>query len=170
MHRSFSAFAVRSLRKSRLAKGFTLIEIMIVVAILTVLIAIALPQYRDFVLRGQLLDGTNLLSAAEANMERYFQDNRTYAATGAPANRFPPCDNSIPVAQRTNGYFVLTCTGPGTPTALAYTLTATGSGPVAGVLYTVNETRAQTTAGLSGIRWAAPVPNTCWVTKRGQAC
>lgn len=167
MHRSFSAFAARSLSRSRLAKGFTLIEIMIVVAILAILVAIALPQYRDYVLRGQLLDGTNLLSAAEANMERYFQDNRTYAATGG---RVPPCDASIAAAQRRNGNFELSCTGAGAPTALAYTLTATGSGPVAGVSYTVNQARTQATFGLSSIGWGAPASNTCWVAKRGQAC
>ena len=43
---------------------------MITVAIVAILASIALPSYRDYILRGQLVDATNLLSAGRANMER----------------------------------------------------------------------------------------------------
>lgn len=149
--------------------GFTLIEVMIVVAIVAILAGIALPSYRDYVLRGQLVDATNLLSAGRANMERYFQDNRTYAAVGTI---YPPCDSHIPVAQRTQGRFVLTCAGSDAPTTTppGYTLRATGSGPVASFEYTVDATGTPSTVAV-GAGWPAPPSgNTCWITKKGQTC
>ncbi len=63
-------------------RGFTLIELMITVAIVAILAAIALPSYRDYILRGQVVDATNGLAGMRADMERFFQDNRTYATTG----------------------------------------------------------------------------------------
>ena len=86
--------------------GFTLIEMMIVVGIIAILAAIAIPNYRDYVLRGQIVDATNALSTFRANMERHFQDNRTYETVGAFTS---PC--LLPVAQRTVGPFVVTCSG-----------------------------------------------------------
>ncbi|MBC7938818.1 MAG: prepilin-type N-terminal cleavage/methylation domain-containing protein, partial [Chitinophagaceae bacterium] len=59
--------------------GFTLIELMITVAIIAILAMVAVPSYRDHILRGQLVDATNGLSSVRANMERHFQDNRSYA-------------------------------------------------------------------------------------------
>ena len=144
------------------ARGFTLIEVMIVVAIVAILAAVAIPSYRDYILRGQLVDASTLLSTFRGNMERYFQDNRTYAAAGAFN---PPCSAAIPVAQRTQGNFVVTCV----TSATGYTLTATGSGATVGFSYTVDERDARTTASV-GASWPTPVPNTCWVMKKGQAC
>lgn len=145
-------------------RGFTLIELMIVVAVIAILAAIALPSYRDYVLRGQLVDATNLLSAGRANMERYFQDNRTYASVGAFN---PPCAAAIPVAQRTQGNFVLSCPAP---TATAYTLTATGSGPVAAFSYTVDQLDSRTTTVAAGGPPGWNSSATCWATKKGQTC
>jgi len=61
---------------------------MIVVAIVAILTTIAYPNYRDYVIRGQLVEGTTALASLRANMERYYQDNRTYITSAA----FPsPC-------------------------------------------------------------------------------
>lgn len=147
-----------------MVRGFTLIEVMIVTAIIAILAAVAIPNYRDYILRGQLVDGTTILSTLRADMERYYQDNRTYVATGAFT---PPCA-SANAATRTQGNFVVTCVTANLPSP-TFTLTATGNGPVVGFAYTTNERDARTTASV-GAGWPTPTPNTCWVVKKGQAC
>ena len=52
-------------------RGFTLIEVMVTVAIVGILSMIAYPSYRDYVLRGHLVDATNGLSTVRAQMERH---------------------------------------------------------------------------------------------------
>jgi Tfp pilus assembly protein PilE len=136
---------------------------MITVAIVGILAAIAYPSYRNYILRGQIVDATNGLSALRANMERYFQDNRSYAtvSTTLPS----PCDTP-----GTIGSFTLSCTATAaTATASAtFQLTATGSHNTAGFVFTVDQTGAQSTT-VTGVRgW-----NSCgnaWVTKAGQTC
>ena len=59
-------------------RGFTLIEAMITVALVAILAAVALPSYRDYVIRGRLVDATNALSSTRARMEQFYQDKRTY--------------------------------------------------------------------------------------------
>jgi prepilin-type N-terminal cleavage/methylation domain-containing protein len=145
----------------RRSAGFTLIEVMITVAIVAILAAIALPNYRDYVLRGQLVDAHNGLAAMRANMERYFQDNRTYVnVTGFTS----PC--LVAEANRRVGSFQLRCNPD--PTATAFVLEAVGSGPTNGFTFAVNQRndRSTTVTGVSG--W-----NSCandWVTRKGQSC
>ena len=84
----------------RLRRGFTLIEVVIVVSIIAILSAVAYPSYRDYLRRGQLADATNGLSVMRAQMERHFQDNRSYATVSTFTT---PC--AAAVATRTFGLF-----------------------------------------------------------------
>ena len=144
------------------ARGFTLIEVMIAVAIIGILSAVAYPSYRDYITRGRLTDATTGLSTFRAQMERHFQDNRSYATVGTFVT---PCDTSTAVAGRTFGQFVVSCSG--TPTATAFTLQAVGSGAVSGFTFTINQADVRaTSAAPSG--WTTCT--TGWMTRKGQTC
>jgi len=151
----------RPLNTFRRQAGFTLIEVVIVVSIIAILATVAFPSYRDYLRRGQLADATNGLSVMRAQMERHFQDNRSYATVGTFTT---PC--AAAVATRTFGLFVVSCSG--TPTATAFTLRAVGSGQVNGFTFTINEADVRATTAAPGGGW-----NTCatqWMVKKGQAC
>jgi type IV pilus assembly protein PilE len=141
-------------------QGFTLIELMVTVAVVGILAGIAYPNYRDYVMRGHIADATNGLSTMRAQMERHFQDNRTYATAGAFTT---PC--AAAPSSRTFGNFVVTCSG--TPTATSFTLAATGSGPVQGFTYTITETDARATTS-AGDGWSTCA--TKWITRKGTPC
>jgi prepilin-type N-terminal cleavage/methylation domain-containing protein len=143
-------------------KGFTLIEIMIVVAIVAVLAAVALPNYRDYVLRGRLTEAIGGLSDARTKMEQYFADNRTYPTGGCVTSGTPSSTQILVQALQS---FTLTCAA----TASTFTVTATGSGPTAGFVYTIaqDNTRSSTITGVSSA-WNGTA--TCWVINKGLQC
>ena len=58
----------------KLQQGFTLIELMIVVAIIGILAAIAIPAYQDYTIRAQVSEGLNLSAGAKAAVSEYFMD------------------------------------------------------------------------------------------------
>ena len=134
------------------SKGFTLIELMITVAVIAFLAAIAYPSYTAYVTRGKLAEGTSALSDGRVKMEQFFQDNRTYVGGPAPA---------------ATANFTYAVTNPGTPPASSYTITATGINGAAGFVYTINQNNVKaTTAAPSG--WGTST--TCWVSKKGGGC
>jgi len=73
-------------------QGFTLIELMIVVAIIGILAAIAIPAYQDYTIRAQVSEGLNLSGGAKAAVTEYFQDrgqmpsDNTMAGVATPAS------------------------------------------------------------------------------------
>ncbi|WP_068683258.1 MULTISPECIES: type IV pilin protein [unclassified Variovorax] len=144
------------------SRGFTLIEVMITVAIVAVLAAIALPSYRDYVLRGHLVDAHNGLAAMRANMERFYQDNRTYNSVGTTF--ISPC--LVDVNLRKVGTFTLSCDG--TPTATAFVLQAVGSGTTNGFTFKVDQQNQRSTT-VTGVPGWSNCSND-WVTKKGQTC
>ena len=114
------------------AQGFTLIEVMIVVAIIAILAVIAVPSYSDYLRRGQLPEATTFLSDYRVKLEQYYQDNRAYSTdgtcgTGAAWATFAP---------REAKYFNFSCATAGT--YQSFTLTATGrAGRATGHSYTL---------------------------------
>jgi type IV pilus assembly protein PilE len=139
------------------ANGFTLIEVMIVVAIVAILAAVALPSYRNYVMRGRVPEATSGLASQRVKMEQWYQDNQTYVGA--------TCTNTATTV--TGKYFGFTCTSA---TASAYLLTAQGTGAMSGFSFTIDQdgNRASTVAGVSG--WSSPSPNNCWVTNAGGIC
>lgn len=140
--------------------GFTLIELMIVVAVIGILMAVALPSYTTYVNRGKIAEAMPALADYRIKMEQYFQDNRNYGVASG----------NCPVSVATSKYFTFTCTvGAATPT-VSYTASATS---VAGALgsatgdytYTVNEVNTKSTTKFKG----AAVTKSCWLAK-GDEC
>jgi prepilin-type N-terminal cleavage/methylation domain-containing protein len=145
------------------SKGFTLIELMITVAIVAILAAIAMPNYRNYVIRGQLVDATQGLAAVRANMERYYQDNRSYLI-GPTA---PPCGTAPAVAPIVAGNFTITCTAAANPDVFTATAIGNAGTNAAGFTFTVDQNDNQATTV------APPAPGaflgcpTAWITKTG---
>jgi type IV pilus assembly protein PilA len=77
--------------KSR-QQGFTLIELMIVVAIIGILAAIAIPAYQDYTIRAQVSEGLQLVDSAEVAASEYYQDRGSFATTNTMAGLAAPSD------------------------------------------------------------------------------
>ena len=153
LHRDYTVTNSRCL-KARSA-GFTLLELMIVVVIVGVLAAIALPSYSDYVKRAQIQDGTTALSDGAVKLEQYFQDNHTYADVSVTIVH--PCP-------ATTQFFTYDCTPTATP-ALTFLVTATGADNLTGFTYTINQAGARTSTTPT---WGTGA--TCWIMRKGDKC
>jgi len=140
-------------------KGFTLMEVMIVVAIVGILASVALPAYNDYLMRGRLAEAHGELAAMRSKIETYFLDNRTYIGACAVGT-------VAPLPTGANLRFTYTCP---TLTGTTYTVQAAGVAAqgTGGFTYTVDQANARATTSVpSG--WTANA--TCWVTKKGGTC
>ena len=147
-------------------KGFTLIELMIVVAIIGILSAIAIPAYTDYVTRAKIPEATSTLADLRVKMEQYYLDNRTYPTGGCVVVVLPAVLGATELAVPAAANFAFSC---GTPTATTYTLTAMGEAGrgMSGFTYTLNQRNDKaTTAVPTG--WTSNAA--CWVTKKGGEC
>jgi type IV pilus assembly protein PilE len=134
--------------------GFSLIELMVVIAVIGILTAVALPSYQDYVIRGKLAQATSSLADGRVKMEQFFQDNKTYAGG--------PC----PAAAES---FTFACSDLSNAT---YTITASGiaGGNVSGFSFTINQNNTRTTTGVKSGWTSATLPKNCWITTRGGTC
>ncbi|HTT09201.1 MAG TPA: type IV pilin protein [Gammaproteobacteria bacterium] len=136
---------------SERSHGFTLIELMIVIAIVALLAAIALPSYSAYVLRGKRAEGRAALLDLAAREERWYSDNNQYTdVIGA---------GGINVSNSENNYYTLSATITG-PSNQTFTLKAAPNGfsdPKCGS-FTLNQagSRALSPAG------DAATTSDCW--------
>jgi type IV pilus assembly protein PilE len=150
-----STFA--STRQSK--RGFTLIEVMITIVIISLLAAVALPAYKNYMITGKIPLALSGLAAEQSAMEQYFQDHQTYV--GAPG-----CTSAGNGS--TAQYFTFTCSS--TPTATAYTLQAAGVGSMSAFTYSVDQSGNKlTTLNSPPSGWTGS-GNTCWVNRTGGKC
>lgn len=149
-------------RQTGKARGFTLLEVLITVAIVGILAAIAVPIYTDSIKRGRLVDATVRLGDYRSQIEKWFLDNRTYQAVptaGTTCGIAPP----TPAAKDP---FQLDCVANN---ATTYTITATGrpaGGMEAAFVYSVDQANQRSSTGPSG--WAGNA--SCWAVRKDGTC
>ncbi len=141
------------------SRGFTLIEVMITVAIIAILASIAMPAYNDYVRRGQMHEAFSNLADLRVKLEQYYQDNRGYGS-GTCASATTASWATFPASS----YFSYACTLGNA--GQSYTLTATGTGGLTtGYVYTLDSDNNRKTTSFKG----SSVTKTCWLTK-GSEC
>ncbi len=112
-------------------RGFTLIELMIVIVIVAILTAIAVPGYQNQITKSRRADAQGTLQSFAQAMERFYTQNGTYigAAGGTATSGAPVIFSTKSPVDGTQTYYQLTISSM---SATAYTLQATPTGPQAG--------------------------------------
>lgn len=135
-------------------RGFTLIEVMIVVAIVAILAAIALPSYSEYIKRGQIVEGITPLADMGAKMEQFYQDNRTYVGA---------CDSRIAAKPGDTARFGYECD----ERKSSYSVKAIGKGAMNDFAFALtHEGNRFTSRTPSG--WTAG--SGCWSARKDGSC
>ena len=142
-------------------RGFTVIELLIVIAIISILATVALPAYNDYVQRSKLVEAFSALADFRVRMEQFYQDNRRYDGAGLNG-----CGAAAPNSQ----YFTFAC-APGVAPSQAYAITATGiaNQGLTDFIYTLNEKNVRATTKL-GTGWKGAPNLACWVRRKDGSC
>ncbi len=140
------------------SRGFSLIELMIVLLIVGILATAGFPAYSDYVRRGTVTDMVSAMSDAKLRVEQRYADNRSYAGA--------LCGDS-PVTITQTATYKIECVTPNLASNQTYTITGTGTvtGTLADFVYTVNE--AGTKASKVGGIWDGVSVTGRWIMKRG---
>lgn len=135
--------------------GFTLVELMLVVAIIGILSAIAVPSYSSYVLRTRLAEGHGVLASTQVKLEQFWSNNRTYVDFDKEGASQMPDDGQ---------YFDYTLEDV---SASAYTMLATGKNAAAGFVYSIDQAGNRVTVDAPD-GWTTS--DECWVDREEGAC
>lgn len=144
------------------SRGFTLIEVMVTVAIIAILAGVAMPSYSAYIQRSKVPVAFDGLSSYATRMEQRYQDTGCYAGACSPMGTTCGVTPLPTPANFTVTCELLTVNGQA---GQGFKATATGSGPVAGYTFTINHAGARaTTAHPKGAN------TSCWSSKGGTQC
>ena len=151
----------------RAQKGFTLIEVMVVVGIIAILSAIAIPSYTDYIRRARITEATSQLGTMRVKMEQFFQDNRTYAGacTVLPAT-------SVAMRPTPTAFFNFDCPNLNLTN---YQIRAIGIAGTTMANFTYQLDMAPNTGVVMSTQsmptgWATTNSAICWVLKKDGSC
>ena len=119
--------------KRTMQKGFTLIELMIVVAIIGILAAIALPAYQDYTKRTHVSEGLTLAGGAKASVTEYYSSQGNFPSNNSSAGLAAATDikgNAVTSVTVTNGKITIAYNGKVTNNATLELSPTTGAGGV----------------------------------------
>lgn len=135
-------------------KGFTMVELMIVVAIIGILASIAVPSYTEYVMRGKAAEATSTLADLKSRMEQCFQDNKDYTHANCAALCATPAGAEN---------FTYSCTPASTDSTYTLAAAAVAGRGIDGFSFTIDQDGAKTSnfAGNTG---------NCWLTKKVGTC
>ena len=137
--------------KNKYAAGFTLIEIMIALAIVAIVASLAYPAYKGYTLTANRSEGKIALNKIAIAQERFFSNNNTYSTNISDL----PGYNANPFTTEKGLYTVTAGAGAG-GIGVSFVLTATPQGGQ------TNDACTQLTLDSAGVKNGSPSKNDCW--------
>ncbi len=180
----------------KIAHGFSLIELMVVIAIISILVAIAIPVYQDHVIRARLTEAHSILMQGQQLMERRYANRRKYycglwpsdgsesACAGSFDANFVYANNNCGNTNDSNKIFIIddkdfkvecnACADTGNCSSSqrqTYKLTLTGrKEPFNGLTMTVDQNGNKTSSGTINEKPIPEAAKSCWVAHKNGTC
>jgi len=138
-------------------QGFSLIELMITLAIAAIIAAVAVPGYRDHMLRAHIPEATSTLSALAMRLEQHYQDNQAYGDK-----------NGCAVTMPTDEFFTFECAANNNGQSFLLKASGKSGGAMSDFVFTLDQNGNAMTTQLPAAWGRAPV--NCWTHKQNSTC
>jgi type IV pilus assembly protein PilE len=152
------AMPLSGLRQATRVAGFTLLELMIVVAIVAILASIAVPYYADYIKRAKIIEATSALSDLRTRYEQYFLDNRTYLGG---------CVQHKAGVQAQSKAFTIDCAAGESASTYIGTATGLAAYGMSGFTYTIDQANVKSST-ITAPGWTGNA--SCWAVRKSGDC